>query len=71
MSRWRRKYRPNQCPNCTNFRPARDEQDPRLKDIASWTKNRCVARWKYWWEFDQERELVGSTDNKCQEMEGK
>ncbi len=69
MSRYYRKRRPGQCLICLNFRPARDEHDPNLKDIAPWTKDRCVAGWEYWWEFDKEKELLGVTVKPCKDFQ--
>jgi len=68
MSRWRRKYRPNQCPGCVYFRPAKDERDPNMQN-APWTKNRCVKGWKSWWQFDQEKELIEETNSPCKDCE--
>ncbi len=67
MSRWKKKFRPTQCPFCADYRPAKDERDPGMSE-APWTKNRCVSGWKWWWQFDQEKELVGVTNAVCKKF---
>jgi len=62
-----RKYRPTQCPSCIHFRKAQVDQDPGLKSIAPWTKDRCVKGCEYWWDFGKEKVLVDETTTKCRD----
>ena len=64
MAIGKRKFHPNQCPDCIFYFPARRELDPGMQN-APWTKRRCGRARKYWWEFNAEYLLEGEPDRSC------